>query len=67
MSESKTVQEEPAGVEPSKSASGTESVFGSTWQPFSFYFVTPSDTTQIEIFLYAEGGADFQVFDLQIV
>jgi len=46
---------------------GPENVFGAVWQPFSFYFVTPSDTTQIELFISAENGADVQLFDLQIV
>lgn len=46
---------------------GQELVFGSDWQPFSFYFVTPSDTTQIELYLSAENSADIQVFDLQVV
>lgn len=48
---------------------GQESAFnlGTTWAPFMFYFVPPSDTTQASLNLYTESNADLQVFNLEIM
>ena len=49
--------------------SGVESGFnqGTVWAPFMLYFVPPADTTQASLNLYAENGADLQVFNLEIM
>ena len=56
-------------------ASGTPNVYmaiaqdtqyGATWQPFEFQFTTPTDTTQVSLFLYAENGADMQLFGMRL-
>lgn len=39
---------------------GPESQFGTTCQPLQQWFTVPGDATQMELFLYAENGADVQ-------